>query len=66
MKQNSFKIILLNIIQNILFIITICLLLGIRFVDNTLSVGVIFMYILFIFDIVWSPPHTRTSDKEIR
>ena len=38
----------LNIIQNILFIITICLLLGIRFVDNTLSVGVIFMYILFI------------------
>lgn len=42
----------LNIIQNILFIITICLLLGIRFVDNTLSVGVIFMYILFIILII--------------
>lgn len=38
----------LNILQNILFGITIILLIGIRFIDKTLSVGIIFMYILLI------------------
>lgn len=42
----------LNILQNFVFFITICLLIGIRFVHSTLSIGVIVMYCLFLVFII--------------
>lgn len=42
----------LTIFQGIIFLITTCLLIGIRFVHSTISAGVLIMYLFFIIFVI--------------
>lgn len=42
----------LTIFQSIIFLITTCLLIGIRFVHSTISAGVLIMYLFFIIFVI--------------
>lgn len=53
----------LNLLQNVLFVITIFLLIYIRFIDTTLSIGIIFMYILFITLIILHMLDVKNKNK---
>ena len=58
----------LTIFQSIIFLITTCLLIGIRFVHSTISAGVLIMYLFFIIFVIMcaidiKKKHDILSDK---